>query len=118
MEVKEIIAELETDPVNGLSTHEATARLDKYGPNELEKEEKASLWEKIKEQFDDLLVKILLAAAVISFLIALTDDKDGGISAFVEPLVILLILIANAFIGIIQDSNAEGALDALMDMQA
>lgn len=55
---------------------------------------------------------------MISFLIALTDDGEEGLSAFVEPLVILLILIANAIIGIVQDSNAEGALEALMDMQA
>lgn len=95
---------------------EAKKRLETYGPNELEKKEKESIWSKIKEQFEDLLVRILLAAAVISFLIALTDDKDEGIGAYVEPLVILLILVANAAIGVIQDNNAEGALEALMDM--
>jgi len=41
--------------------------------NELDKKEKESVWDKIKEQFEDLLVRILLAAATISFLIALTD---------------------------------------------
>ena len=42
----------------------------KYGPNELEKEEKESIWEKIKEQFEDNLVRMLLLAAVISFVIS------------------------------------------------
>jgi len=59
-----------------LSQKDAERRLEKYGFNELEKKEKESIWAKIKEQFEDLLVRILLAAACISFLIALTDDKE------------------------------------------
>jgi magnesium-transporting ATPase (P-type) len=46
--------------------------LQKYGPNQLEKEEEESLFEKIKEQFEDLLVRILLLAAIVSFVIAIT----------------------------------------------
>jgi Ca2+-transporting ATPase len=116
--VKEVESHFKTDLSKGLTKAEAAKRLEKYGVNELEEKEKESLWEKIKEQFDDLLVKILLAAAVISFVIALTDDKDEGIAAYVEPIVILLILIANAIIGIMQDNNADKAIDALMEMQA
>jgi len=116
--VNEVIKALESDMTNGLTQSEATKRIEKYGTNELESKEKDSLWEKIKEQFDDLLVKILLVAAIISFIIALTDDKDEGIAAYVEPIVILLILIANAIIGIAQDNNADRAIEALMDMQA
>ena len=109
---------LESNIAKGLTSQEAERRLEKYGTNELEQEEKESLWEKIKEQFDDYLVKILLVAAVISLIIALTDDKEEGISAYVEPFVILAILIANAAIGIIQDNNADKAIEALMNMQA
>lgn len=116
--VEEVLKHFETNLENGLTEREAEKRLEKYGSNELEAKERESLWEKIKEQFDDLLVKILLAAAVISFVIALTDDKDEGIAAYVEPIVILLILIANACIGIAQDNNADKAIEALMNMQA
>lgn len=90
----------------------------KYEPNELAEEEKESVLEKILEQFGDPLVKILLGAAVVSFVLALTGDQNEGISAYIEPLVILLILIANATIGVWQDINADKAIDALKKMQA
>ena len=70
--VEEVIKELGTNLSTGLTQAEAEKRLEKYGPNQLEKEEEDSLWDKIKESFEDPLVRILLLAAVISFLIALT----------------------------------------------
>lgn len=66
----------------------------------MEAEEEKSLWEKIKENFEDLLARILLLAATISFIIALTGDGDEGIAAYVEPFVILLILVLNAMVAI------------------
>ena len=104
----------------GQSTKSAIKLLSLWGPNELDKEDKKSVWELLYEQFDDPLVKILLAAAAVSFFIAYTgpvEDGDHGVSAFVEPGVILLILFLNAGVGVWQESNAESALEALKDMQ-
>jgi magnesium-transporting ATPase (P-type) len=74
--VEEVVKELSTNLSKGLTEAEAEKRLKEYGPNQLEKEEEESLWDKIKESFEDLLVRILLLAAVISFIIALTGKLN------------------------------------------
>jgi len=104
----------------GLTTTKAKEALTKHGPNELPAEEGKPLWQLILEQFDDLLVKILLLAAIISFTLAIFeehDDQQEAITAYVEPFVILLILIANAIVGVWQEKNAEDAIEALKEYE-
>merc|ERR1711962_90684 len=104
------------DEERGLSPGQVEANKKKYGPNELPVEAGKTIFELILEQFDDLLVKILLLAAIISFVLAFFEDDDS-ITAFVEPFVILLILIANAIVGVWQERNAEDAIEALKECE-
>jgi Ca2+ transporting ATPase len=114
---KQVLEHFSVNPETGLTTAQATKHAELYGKNELPEEPPTPLWELILEQFKDQLVLILLGSAVVSFVLALLEDHgDSGIAgAFVEPLVILLILVANAAVGVIQESNAEKAIDALKE---
>lgn len=118
MSADDVVKHFGSSTKTGLTNAQVTAAMQQYGSNELEKEEETSLWDKIKEQFEDLLARILLLAATISFVIALAGDGDEGIAAYVEPFVILLILVLNAMVAIYQDNDADSALEALKDMQA
>ncbi|KAI8146711.1 SERCA-type calcium-translocating P-type ATPase [Fennellomyces sp. T-0311] len=114
---KEVCDHFEVDPNVGLNEPQVTKLRQKHGRNELPEEEPTPLWQLILEQFQDQLVLILLAAAIISFVLAFFEEHDGpeASTAFVEPIVILLILIANATVGVLQESSAEKAIDALRE---
>ncbi|KAF5744655.1 calcium-transporting ATPase 1 endoplasmic reticulum-type-like [Tripterygium wilfordii] len=119
-DVKECEEKFQVNRQFGLSAAEVEKRRQIYGYNELEKNEGTSIFKLILDQFNDTLVRILLAAAIISFVLAWYDGDEGGemeITAFVEPLVIFLILILNAIVGVWQESNAEKALEALKEIQ-
>lgn len=116
--VDECISHYETSMESGLSEKEAFQRLDVCGLNELAKEKPTPMWRLVLEQFDDYLIKILLASAAFSLFLAIFQNNGEGITAFVEPFVILLILIINAIIGVWQENNAANALKALKEMQS
>ncbi|XP_041740356.2 sarcoplasmic/endoplasmic reticulum calcium ATPase 1 isoform X2 [Coregonus clupeaformis] len=101
----------------GLTPDQVKRNLAKYGPNALPAEEGKTTWELIVEQFEDLLVRILLLAACISFVLAWFEEGEETVTAFVEPFVILLILIANAVVGVWQERNAEDAIEALKEYE-
>ncbi|WVQ94710.1 potassium/sodium efflux P-type ATPase, fungal-type [Kwoniella sp. CBS 9459] len=113
------LAYFSTDPKNGLTDDQVRANRAAYGENSLPEAPPTSLFKLILAQFQDQLVLILLGSAVVSFVLAIFEDaaEPGGswLTAFVEPAVILLILIANATVGVVQENNAEKAIDALRE---
>uniref|UniRef100_A0A669CGS0 Calcium-transporting ATPase n=1 Tax=Oreochromis niloticus TaxID=8128 RepID=A0A669CGS0_ORENI len=113
----ECLAYFSVNENSGLTPDQFKKNLDKYGFNELPAEEGKSIWELVIEQFEDLLVRILLLAACISFVLAWFEEGEETVTAFVEPFVILLILIANAVVGVWQERNAESAIEALKEYE-
>ncbi|KAK3011505.1 hypothetical protein RJ639_011113, partial [Escallonia herrerae] len=119
--VEQCLKEYKVKLDKGLSTYDVEKQRDGYGWNELKKEKGKPLWRLVLEQFDDMLVKILLVAAFISFILSYlhgNETGETGFEAYVEPLVIVLILVLNAIVGVWQESNAEHALEALKEMQS
>ncbi len=110
-----LIKKLNSDPLNGLTEAEAANRAEKYGENKLQEKKKKSNFSRFIDQFKDVMILILIAAAAVSFGIAC---YEGEPKEFFEPALILLIVILNAVMGVMQESKAEKALDALKNMSA
>lgn len=111
----EVLKELGVSPEAGLGEEEVAARQEKFGENKLAEKKKKSLTARFFAQFKDVMIVILLIAAIVSFAIAITEKNA---KEFIEPALILLIVILNAVIGVAQESKAEKALDALKNMSA
>ncbi|KAB1203972.1 Calcium-transporting ATPase 3, endoplasmic reticulum-type [Morella rubra] len=109
--VAEVLDFFGVEPAKGLSDDQVVRHARIYGKNG------APFWKLVLKQFDDLLVKILIAAALVSFALALINGETG-LTAFLEPSVILMILAANAAVGVITETNAEKALEELRAYQA
>ncbi len=108
---QEVLNELQTNATTGLSAQEGEARLAKYGLNELEAAKKESTLKKFLAQMKDPMIIVLLIAAVLSFV-------SSGFTDWIEPIIILVIVIINAVISVSQEENAEKALEALRKMSA
>ncbi|MCZ0716988.1 cation-translocating P-type ATPase [Aerococcus kribbianus] len=102
--------ELQTSE-QGISASEAKARLEKYGPNEIQEGKKKSTLEKFIDQFKDLMIIILLIAAALSVVL---EGSEG----MVDAIIILAVVLINAIMGVIQENKAEDAIDALKEMSS
>lgn len=97
---------LETEATQGLSAQEAQARLTRFGSNELPAKPPTPLWRRFLRQFNNLLIYVLLSAAVLA----------GFLQEWIDMGVILAVVFANGFIGFIQEGRAERALNAIRGM--
>lgn len=111
----EVLSELGTTQEQGLSGDRARELLEKHGENRLKEKKKKTNLQRFLEQFQDVMIIILLIAAAVSFVIACIE---GDPMEFFEPCLILLIVVLNAVMGMLQESKAEKALDALKNMSA
>ncbi len=112
---EQVLQSLQTDPAQGLSAAEAARRLEQHGANVLREKKKKTNLQRFLDQFKDVMILILIAAAIVSFVVACVEGNPGE---FFEPALILLIVILNAVMGMLQESKAEKALDALKSMSA
>ena len=105
---REAAQRLDTDPRRGLSAKTAAARLEQYGPNALAEGKKKTVLQVFLEQFKDLMVIILIIAALISMA---TGEVESTI-------VIFSVLLLNAILGTVQHFKAEKSLASLKAMSA
>ena len=98
----------------GLSDAEAAKRLEQYGKNNLRQKKPKSIAKMIWEQITDVMVLILIAAAIFSFVMSFFEDGEG----LAECIVILVVIVLNATIGVVQEKKAANALEALKNMTA
>jgi len=108
LEVEEVIKNLGSNSVSGLTSEEASVRLQKYGPNQLKEAKKYSALGIFLGQFNDFIIWILIGAAVVS----------GFLKEWVDAIAIIAIVILNAILGFIQEYRAEKSLAALKKLSS
>ena len=111
----EVLKSLSTDSTKGLSSEQVGSLRSEFGENKLSEKKKKSTFARFMDQFKDVMIIILIIAAIISFVVACVEKNP---KEFFEPALIILIVILNAVMGVVQESKAEKALDALKGMSA
>ncbi len=108
MTTDELLRELGTDAAQGLSGYEAKARLERYGRNRLVEQKKESRLLKFAGHFTELIILVLIAAAIIA----------AALGEWVDSIAILAIVFMNGVIGFVQDEKAEKVMEALKRLTA
>ena len=104
---------------NGLSSAEAEKRISENGKNKLKEAEKKPLIRRFLESISDPMIIMLLVAAAIQALVNVLQMENGfSLSEFADVIVIMAVVIINTIMSLIQESKAEGAMEALMQMTA
>ena len=108
----EVLKEVESAE-NGLTSAEAGLRLSKYGRNQIQEGKKTTLIKRILSQISDPMVLVLIAAAVVSGITAILSGESLS-----DVFIILFVVVLNTTLGVIQESKAEAAIEALKEMAA
>ena len=115
MTAEEVVRRLGSEQRHGLGCQEASARLEWYGPNELETEKPVPSWRRFLAQFQDVLIILLLVATAISVGLWVYE-RDTALPY--EGLTIFAIVLLNGILGYVQEARAERAVAALRAMSA
>ena len=122
---KEVLEYFKSDEQTGLSDQEVSKRRQEYGLNKLNEKKKKTIIGMFFAQLNDPMIYILIVAAIISFLVSFIDTsvpgKIGWSTAnidYIEPIVILVVVLLNGTIGTFQEHKAEKSLEALKKMTA
>lgn len=105
---QEVFAAFNSDPDRGLSSEEAAKRLEEKGPNLLPKKGRVSTWQLLYSQFSNLIIWLLLGAAIVA----------GVVGEAVDAWAIVAIVVFNAILGFIQEFRAESSLEALQKLSS
>lgn len=114
-DLKSLLSALNVDPEKGLSAAQVTEQKAKFGENRLREKKKKTTFQRFIDQFKDVMILILIAAAIVSFVVVVMEQNWGELF---EPALILVIVILNAIMGVYQEGKAEKALDALKNLSA
>lgn len=111
---KEIAEGFHTDIEKGLTEKRAASLLGKYGKNQLAQKKPESIFKNFLDQFKDFMIITLLIVAAISFAISCLEHRMD----FIEPSIILAIVIINAILGVVQEAKARRSLEALKHLSS
>lgn len=116
--IEQVTAKFNTNAETGLSSQEASKRLEQYGENAIQDTEKRTLLQKFIDQFKDFMILVLLVAALVSTIVGIIEAGAVTLEALSDGIIILLVVILNAVLGVYQENKAEDAIDALKDMSS
>ena len=109
---EEVLKKLKTNLRTGLSEEEVVFRRSKYGKNKLEEKKKETLIAKFFKQFNDFMIIILILASVVSAGVSYLQGEND----YIDPVIIIAIVILNAIMGVVQEAKAEKSIEALKQM--
>ena len=118
LSAKDTVTYLSSDVEKGLSSEEAKARLEKYGPNKLAEKKKRNIFMIFLSQLADPMIYVLFAAVLVTLIISIVNIMQGEEGDWADIIIILIVVLLNAIIGTVQEKKAETSLEALKKMSS